>query len=454
MKQSICLMSLFLLCGCTFIPDYQRPSMDIPGQWNNQAIGYSSDIAQDWWMSFGSVELNQLMDEALSHNHDVLAGIQRVKQARANLKIARADFFPNINASADASRVHSHPAKASAIDSTNLQAGLSIAYELDLFGANRSNVAAAGASLHASQYDEDALALVVMSDVAQTYFLLLNLQERLAIANTNLNNAKEVLRIISARVREGAESDLELAQQSVLVANNEAARALLIEQLQNSQNALAVLLGKTPQALNIKEYSLAVLTVPVIFSKQPSELLERRPDIKAAEASLVAANANIGVARAAFFPSISLGLANNISAAGFHEPVTRSLSLTSSLGMPLFQGGRIKGGVELATARQRELVEIYRKTVLTAFQEVEDALVAVKTAQDREDVLEIAMQQARKAYQLSKRKYDLGAIDFQTLLDTQNAQLSAEDSFAQAKLSRLTTAVSLFKALGGGWKES
>lgn len=452
MKQSICLVSFFLLCGCTFIPEYQRPPIDMPGEWNNQAIKNAHDIARDWWISFDSVELNQLMDEALSHNHDVIAGIQRVKQARANLKIARADLFPNIDASADVSRVYSYPAKASATDSTNLQAGLSIAYELDLFGANRSNVVAVRSSLYASQHDEDALALVVMSDVAQSYFLLLSLQERLAIANSNLNNAREVLRIISARVREGAESELELAQQSVLVANNEAARALLIEQLQNIQNALAVLLGKTPQALSIKEYSLATLVVPIICPRQPSELLERRPDIKAAEASLVAANANIGVARAAFFPSISLGLANNISAEGFHEPVTKILSLTSSLAMPLFQGGRIKGGVEFATARQRELVEIYRKTVLTAFQEVEDALVAVKIAQDRENILEVAMQQARKAYQLSKRKYDLGAINFQTLLDTQNAQLAAEDSFAQARLNRLTSAVILFKALGGVWK--
>jgi len=165
----------------------------------------------------------------------------------------------------------------------------------------------------------------------------------------------------------------------------------------------------------------------------------------------MAAGADIGAARAAFYPSISLGLGNSLSLAGFGDPTSTVMSLASSLSAPIFQGGRLEGGVEQATARQLQLMENYRGAVLSAYQDVEDALAAVKSAQSREISLQTAMEQSQKAYNLSKDRYDAGAIDFQTLLDTQNAQRNAEDNYTQAKLARLSAAISLFKALGGGW---
>lgn len=451
MKKSHAVLLTILLSGCAIMPDYHRPVIDTPGQWRAESASPATIVAHDWWKSFGSEELNALMDQALVNNNDLRAGIQRVEQSRASLKITGASLLPSVDGSAGASKSRTNPGEGKTTTDTNLNAGLNIAYELDLFGKNRANTDSARAAVSATEYDEDALALVVMGDVAQGYFTVVNLRERLAVADQNLENARETLRIVKARVREGMESDIELAQQEIAVASNEASRVSLAEQMTNAENALAVLLGKAPQKLTVQETSLTSLTIPEIVPQQPSSLLERRPDIRAAEQNLIAANANIGAARAAYFPTISLGLGTSLSLPGVGDPATTVLSLASSLAAPLFQGGRLEGGVEQTTARQKELVESYKKTVLTSFQEVEDALAAVRAAQEREVSLLKASENAQRAYDLSKKRYDAGSIDFRTLLDTQNTQLSANDNYTQAKLARLNAAVSLYKALGGGW---
>lgn len=450
MKKTL-LLALLLSSACSFTPDYKRPDVETPPAWSEDQER-SSEIATNWWTSFKSTELDTLMQEALAKNNDLLAGLQRVQQARASLRIAGADLLPSADLTAGVGRIRTNQASGKTTSATSLEAEGALSYEVDLFGANRAGVDAADATLAASIYDQDALALMVSGDVARGYFTLLNLRERLTIADSNLKNAREVLRIIDARVKEGAESELELAQQRASVSSFEAARSSIQQQTENAKNALAVLLGKAPQSFTAKGKTLKGLAIPKIATGQPSALLERRPDLRAAEADLLAANANIGAARAAFFPTISLGLGDAVSMTGLGGPTATALSLASSLATPIFSGGRLEGGVEKATARQLELVEIYRKTVLTAFQEVEDALTAAKTSEARERSLRTAMQEARKAYDLSKNRYDAGVIDFQTLLDTQSALLSAEDSHAQAQLSRLLAAVDLYKALGGGWK--
>lgn len=441
-----------ILASCSLTPDYQPPTVKMPPAWGEAQTQANNDLASDWWKSFDSPELNTLMQLARQKNTDLLAGIQRVEQARASLKIAGASLIPSIDGSSEASRSKINPASGKGNYSSSLSAGVNISYDLDLFGSNRANILAAQAGLDNTIFIQGALDLTIMGDVATSYFTLVNLRERLVIADNNLANSREVLRIIESRVREGLESDLELAQQKSAVASSEAARVSLTEQIKNAENALAVLLGEPPNSIEIKRQMLNGLNVPVIASGQPSVLLERRPDLLAAEVLLIAANANIGVAKAAFFPSISLGLGDSVSLAGLGEPSTSILSLASSLAAPIFQGGRLEGGVEQATARQLELVQIYRGNVLKAFQEVEDALIAVKAAQEREAAFQMAMKQARRAYQLSKSRYNAGAIDFQTLLDTQDVQLSAEDNYAKARLARLTAAVNLYRALGGGWK--
>ncbi len=194
------------------------------------------------------------------------------------------------------------------------------------------------------------------------------------------------------------------------------------------------------------------IKAPDITPLQPSILLERRPDIHKAEAELMAANADIGAARAAFYPSITLGANAGAVAAGLGDPLGTTLSLASSLAAPIFQGGRLQGGLMAANASQRGLVETYRKTVLVAFQEVEDALAAVKGSTDRQISLGQAVTQAQKAYNISRKRYEVGTIDFQTMLDTQSALLNTQDSYAQALNARLAASTDLAKALGGGWK--
>jgi outer membrane protein, multidrug efflux system len=451
MKKCPAILIAFLLSGCSLTPDYQRPVTDTPSQWSAETALPGTVIAKDWWKNFDSDELNILMDLALANNNDLMAGIQRIEQSRVRVRIAGASLLPAADGSAGVGQSRTNPGEGGTTNGTNLDAGLNVSYELDLFGKNNAGVNSAQAGLKATEYDQEALALVVMGDVANGYFTLLNLRERLAVADQNLENAREVLRIIQARVREGMESDIELAQQETSVSSAEATRASLVQQIANQENALAVLLGKAPKNIVMVGNSLADLSIPEIVAEQPSSLLQRRPDIAAAEQDLIAANADIGAARAAFFPSITLGLGTSVSLPGFGDPATTALSLASSLAAPIFQSGRLEGGVEQATARQKELVETYKKTVLVSFQEVEDALSAVKAAREREVSLSNAAVNARKAYDLSKRRYDAGSIDFRTLLDTQSSLLSVEDTYAQAKLARLNAAIDLYKALGGGW---
>lgn len=443
-------LTAVLLSSCSMVPGYERPQTAVPAAWNGSGTG-SAQMAREWWQSFGDPELDKLMATALNQNLDIRAALHRVEQSRAALKISGSSLIPSVDATGGAGRSRTNPDTGRTITATSLRAGAGVSYELDLFGANRAAIEAADAGYVGSQFDRDAVSLVVMGDVASTYFNLLNARQRLTIADRNLKNAREVLKIVDARYQAGTVSALDLAQQESSLASAEAVRATTAQNVSISENALAVLLGQAPKSLTVQKDTLEKITIPAIDPGQPSSLLGRRPDILKAEADLVAANANIGAARAAFFPSVTLGLDWSLATSGLGDPATTALGLASALAAPIFQGGRLEGGVEQATARQAELAENYRKTVLVSLQEVENALTAEKTAARREELLARAMQKSRQAYNYARQQYDAGIIDFQALLDTQNTLLSAEDNHAQARNERLQAAVSLYLALGGGW---
>lgn len=457
MKKSLLpfLFSTALLSACSLVPDYTRPAVEVPARWKAElAADQSAAIPEQWWTLFQDETLNQLETDAATQNLDIRAGVERVNQARAALRIAGAELLPSASASLGASRTRTDAPLLDADTASSFPASLAIAYDLDLFGANRSATEAARASLHAQEYQQAALKLVTQADLAEAYFNVLTARERVRIGEENLKNAREIEKIIQVRVETGLDSDLELAQQRGIVSTNEAALATLRQQEATYMNALAILLGRAPQTFELQQgKTIADFTVPAVSADQPSVLLERRPDIHAAEQSLLAANANIGAARAAFFPSVSLGGTASVTATSFGDPATSVLSLASTLTAPIFSGGSLEGGLERATAEQRELVETYRKTVLVAFREVEDALAATRGAADRETALRVAMENARKAYDISRKRYDVGTIDFQTLLDTQTSLLAAEDSYAQALDARLAASLDLIKALGGGWTD-
>lgn len=443
--------SILLLAGCSLTPDYSRPDVSTPA-WRGAERSPTTQIAADWWRSFGSAELDALMEQALAHNNDLQASLHRVEQARADLQMAGASLLPSASIAA---KTMNGPIQAfnitdrrnKGVSEATLDGGIS--YELDLFGANRARTDVAQASLLGTQYAYDALALVIMGDVAQGYFNVVNLHEREQIAQNNLKSVRDTLGVTEARFQVGARTSLDIAQQEAVLSNTEAELASIEQQLALAQNALAVLVGEPPQTFSVSARNLKNITIPPLAVLQPSELLQRRPDIRKAEADLIAANADIGAARAAFYPKINLG-ANLLAA---FNPAATTLALTSALYAPIFQGGRLEGGLNRAEARQAELAENYQQTVLVSFREAEDALATLKTTQKREDALRRSAAKARDAYNIAQKQYDLSVLDFQQSLDAQRLMLQADDAYARARFETIAARIDVFKAMGGGWNE-
>jgi NodT family efflux transporter outer membrane factor (OMF) lipoprotein len=432
------------LSACSLAPQYQRPQIAMPPGWSNVAgVGASDQPATvPFWQELGSEELNKLMKLALAQNLDLEAALYRIDQARAQTRIAGSSLFPQIEASGGASRSFQDPRNVSTARGIG-----SISYEADLWGRNRSNRTAANYRAEATAFDRDALELVVTADTADFYSQVLSLNVRIRIAESNLKNAEEVLRIIEARYKAGSVSGLEVSQQRVAVNSFRASLASLNQQRSTTLNALAILLGQAPQNLQTPRETLTSLKVPDVNLTPPATLLTARPDIERAEASLRAANADIGAARAAFFPSLNFGLDASI-AAGFGGPAATAVSLASSALAPIFTGGRLTGNLEDVTARQKELAAQYQKTVLLAFQEVEDALASYRNANEQAAISRESVKESQAAYDIAKARFDAGAIDYLTLLETQRSLYQAQDNQIAVYQDQIASFVQLRKALG------
>lgn len=430
-----------LLAGCSLVPRYTRPEVALPQAWQGAAVS-GTEIPADWWTLFEDAQLNGLVARALADNTDIAAAGQRVRQARAALTAARSYFWPSVDASGSAGR-----GLGGGNNDTSLGAGASVSYEADLFGANRANAAGARESYAASRYDKAATDLVVASDVANTYFGLLSLRERVASATRNLEFAQGILEATQARFDAGAISGLELAQQKTAVAGTTASLAQLRQQEAASGHALAVLLGMAGD-VNVSGTTVASVTVPRVAAGLPAELLTRRPDVQRTEAQLRAANADVGVARAALLPGATLGADLTAS----FDPTEVTARTVAGLVAPIFHGGRLMAGVEISQARKAELIASYKKTVLTAWQEAADALTAVESAAARLAQLQASADNAATAAEIARQRYAAGLTDFTTLLSAQQTLLQADDSLVQARLERLDATLQLIKALGGGWR--
>jgi len=431
------------LSACSLAPNYQRPEMALPTGWSNVAgVGATQQNTSLFWQDLGSVELDRLIDQVLAQNLDLEAALQRIDQARAQAKIASSPLYPSVSASGSASRTFQDPK-----DTNSAHIGGGVSYEVDLWGKNRNTAKSADFRLNATEFDREALRLVVTSDATNFYAQVLSFNDRIRIAESNLKNAEEILRIIEARFAQGGVSGLEVSQQRVAVNGFRIALATLVEQRSTTANALAILLGVAPQTFSTPSATLATLTLPPVNLTLPATLLTARPDIGSAETGLRAANADIGVARAAFFPSLTLDL-NTLVSAGFGGPAAAATQIASNLIAPIFTGGQLTGNLENVTARQKELAAQYRKTVLTAFQEVENALAALKSANDRATVSSVTVAESQNAYDIAKARFDAGAIDFLTLLDTQRTLYVAQDNQISVNQDQLTAFVQLRKALG------
>lgn len=432
-----------MLSACSLAPDYQRPEMALPAAWSHvNGVGATHQNVTLFWQELGSDDLNRLIDKVLAQNLDLEAALHRIEQARALAKVAGAPLYPAASASGSASRTFQDNGT-----SNSVRGSASVSYEVDLWGKNRNAAESADYRVNAIEFDREALRLVITSEATNFYAQVLSLNDRIRIGEFNVKAAEEILRIIEARFAQGSVSGLEVSQQRAAVNNFRAALASLTEQRSITANALATLLGLAPQTYSMPNAELASLSLPSVNMTPPAMLLTARPDIQSAEASLLAINADIGVARAAFFPSLTLGLDTAISA-GFGGPAAAATSIASSLFAPIFTGGRLTGNLENVTARQKELAVQYRQTVLAAFQEVEDALAALKSNNDRALLSRATVVESQNAYDIAKARFDAGAIDYLNLLETQRSLYQAQDNQISINQAQLAAFVQLRKALG------
>lgn len=445
------------LGACSLGPAYRRPRIPAPAAWQSPAAaamppGWPS---ADWWNGFHSSELSRLMARGRAANDDLAAALARVREADAEVRISSAPLLPSLNGDASGSRQRQiSPSSGGTLLYDQFAAGLSAAYELDFWGENRAIRSAALASADASRYDRETVELTVMSGIADTYFSVLELRDRLRIARSNLASAEETLQGLKTDEEVGTTNALDVAQQDTVVATVAATIPPLEQQERQQIDALAILTGQTPQSLSVAGSSLEGISAPPVTAGVPSELLARRPDVANAESQLIAANADIRAARAAFFPAIDLTASGGFeskSLSALLEPGSRVFSLSAGLAQPIFRGGALLGQYRLSQARYKELLADYHKAVISAFGNVEDSLAAVSDTGEQLRREQVATDKARSAYEMSQEQFHAGTVNILTVLSTETSLFSAEDALAQAQLEHLQALVGLFNALGGGW---
>ena len=456
-----CLLLTLVLgsAACSVAPAYRHPALAAPAAWHNAPDHVPTEWpAADWWQSFGSAQLNDYIARAQASNDDIAAAIARVREADAQARIAGAALLPTIAGGASASRQRQLLANgAPPLTYTEYSPQLTASYELDFWGKNRETRNAALFAAQASRYDRETIALTVVTSVAMTYFEVLEQHDRLGVARDDLANAQRVLDGLTLEQTVGTETALDVAQQATVVANLNASIPPLAQQLQQNVDALAILVGALPESIDAGAGSLTQLTPPPILAGLPSELLARRPDVAEAEAQLMAANANIGVARAAYFPSIDLTASGGYASTALSTlllPQSRVFALSAALSETIFDAGARRGQVEYSHARYAELLSDYHKTVLTALGNVEDALVAVQQTAEQELRQQEAVDTARRAFDYSQLQMQAGTTNVLTVLYTETALFTAQDTLVQVKYQHLQALVDLYRALGGGWRQS
>ncbi|TAK50207.1 MAG: efflux transporter outer membrane subunit [Xanthobacteraceae bacterium] len=448
-----------VLGGCILSTDRPVLGIDIPERYLAGPVrpeaARAAPPALDWWRDFRSSELTALMEEARRVNFDIAAARARILQADAQARIAGAPLLPALNAEANVTSVKSSVnAGGSGRTVTTYTAGLSASYEIDFWGKNHDAALAAVETATASRFDHDVIGLTTLATVANSYFQMLAAQDRLRIARNNIASAKRIYDAIKQRVEAGTATDLELAQQESILAGQRASVPPLQQTFTQNLFALATLVARPPEQVKITGGSLSRIGSPRVTPGLPSELLIQRPDIRRAEAQLASATANVGNARAQFFPSIQLtgqGGYQSTSLATLFRPESVFYNVAASLTQPILDGGRIQGNFDLAQARQDETLQTYRKAIVSAFSDVDTALTGLRTTTERVRLQRQAAVTARRAFNLAEIRLREGTIDIITVLNTQTTVFQAEDLLAQAQLARLQAIVSLYQALGGGW---
>lgn len=462
MPSHLSVLSLCLLLNaCTGNP----PAVDIgiapPTAWQFAERDAAQVTNQQWWTQFGSPQLNRLVEQARHASFDVAAAMARVRQAQASAVIAGAPLLPEVTFNLAASRQRllrgSGNSDLDATESNNTvnsyDANFTASYEVDFWGGRAAARDSAVQTLRASQFDQATVELTLLSNVADRYAQTLAARQRQQIAELNLANARDVLGLVQTRYDAGSATALELAQQKSLVASQQRQLPLIQQLAEESQITLAALLGQPVQAVDMGVEPFQALTWPSIGAGVPSQLLSQRPDIAQAEAQLAAASADVTVARAAMLPTLTLGATVGSGAYKANE-ILRSpfYTLTSGLVAPIFNNGRLSAERDKARARQDELLHTYRGAIINGFADVEKSLSRITRLDQQRQWQSEELQQAQTAFQIAENRYQAGAEDLLTVLETQRTLYAAQDVNVQLRLSRLQASIALYKALGGGWK--
>jgi len=487
-----------LLGGCSLGSDYHRPDAGLPAAFratpapSAASAGPAAWPARDWWRGFGSADLDQLIADAEANSFDILAAAARVEQADAQVRISGAPLLPTVTgngtgqwtrsgrsrgvATSTGSAVAAAAASGSSTPTTLLTGAttptgsskryaetrtyntdLQFSYEIDVWGRLRAQQQSAETSALYSRYDQEAVAQTTITAVAITYFTALSYADRLAVAERNLRDAEEILKAIRARVDAGIASELDVSQQETLVAGLRASIPAFRSQYQQEVAALAILVGRPPEDITLLPGTLATIALPAVDSGLPSALLERRPDIAAAEAQLIAANADIRSARANLYPQFTLtgqGGLESGTLSSFFGPGTLLFQVAAGVAQTVFDNGLKGGQLDQRRGRYDELLADYRKAVVQSLTDVEDALVAYQYATEQEQLEQHAVDTAQRAADIAKAQVEAGTSDIVTALQAQNALFSDLDTLAQVRLTRVNALVDLYKALGGGWTRS
>lgn len=465
-KSKLIALSVFL-GGCALPmvgPDYQAPDPHLPPHWS--AKSQDSNIPTNeyarlerWWTQFEDENLNRLIEQTLTGNLDLKLAQVRLQQARASRQLADAGLYPTVSASTSRSRNKNADAIAPQPARTLYDAGFDATWEIDVFGGNRRGIEAATADFAASQANLDNTRVSLVAELARNYVELRSTQRRIAIARDNLASQNETLQITEWRYQAGLARASEVEQARTSREQTRAGIPDLEVSLAAAENRIALLLGRNPGELHdtLAEAKPLPAVPASVATGIPSDVLRQRPDLIAAERTLAAETARTGQKLAQRFPSLSLSgsfgwQAYSFAALGGAGAITRALSGT--LAATLFDGGRLRSQVDIQSAVQEQSLVSYQNSVLSALEEVENALKGYAAARERLDARRAAAESARNAAELSRNLYQSGLADFQQVLETQRTQLTTEDSLASAEAILRTSLITLYKALGGGWNIS
>jgi outer membrane protein, multidrug efflux system len=464
MRKCLALLcAAIVLSGCTMGPNYKRPTVAVPPAYRGlvpdaPAQTESASLGDEkWWDVFQDEQLRWLVRTALQQNYDLRIAASRILEARAQLGITRADQFPTVSAGAGIADVRTAQSKfLPAFETSTGQVNLSAAWELDFWGKFRRATEAARANVLASEWARQEVVSTLVANVAAGYFQLRALDLELEISQRTLDSRQESLRLTQILANGGATSLLDVRQAEQLVFTASAEIPALQQQIEQQENFLSILLGQNPGDIPRGQTLTEQRQPPQVPPGLPSSLLERRPDIRQAEEQLVAANAEIGVARAAYFPQIVLS-----GSGGFQSSALTNLfsgpagawSFGASLAQPVFTGGRLRSGLRLAEAQQQTASLFYQQSIQGAFRGVSDTLVAYRKTREFRAQQELLFQSAEDAARLSRMRYMGGATGYLEVLTNETNAFSAELGLAQARLNELLALVQLYEALGGGWQQ-